>query len=142
VVTITVTPEMVTARRHWVEALEYDGYEQAQSRLRVDDRYCCLGVACDVSGLGDWEARGQVDEVNAQWYVVPLGLKAPIRPTVAESASLMPMPVAEALGVPTNAQTELTSLNDNGTPFKAIAAVLRGPRWFGPNLDLTMEVHR
>ena len=42
-------------RKAWVEALRSDDYEQAQSVLRyIDNQYCCLGVACDISGLGEW----------------------------------------------------------------------------------------
>lgn len=43
------------AIRTWVEALRSGRYEQAVGALRDDaDRYCCLGVACDVSGIGAW----------------------------------------------------------------------------------------
>jgi hypothetical protein len=32
----------------WVEALRSDEYKQGKGRLRQDDEFCCLGVACDV----------------------------------------------------------------------------------------------
>ena len=35
--------------KHWIEALRSGNYKQAQSALRRDDTYCCLGVACDLS---------------------------------------------------------------------------------------------
>lgn len=39
----------------WVEALESGEYQQGRGALRNDDdTYCCLGVACEVSGLGSW----------------------------------------------------------------------------------------
>lgn len=39
----------------WVAALRSGNYKQGQGRLRrADDTYCCLGVACDVSGRGEW----------------------------------------------------------------------------------------
>lgn len=41
--------------RKWIDALRSGEYEQGEYRLRVGDQFCCLGVACDVSGLGNWE---------------------------------------------------------------------------------------
>jgi hypothetical protein len=38
----------------WVDALRSGKYEKCQWRLRRGDRYCALGVVCDVSGLGEW----------------------------------------------------------------------------------------
>lgn len=40
----------------WVAALRSGEYKQGRCALRLlDDSYCCLGVACDISGLGEWE---------------------------------------------------------------------------------------
>jgi hypothetical protein len=45
--------------RAWVDALRSGRYEQGHGRLLTvaDDvkRFCCLGVACDISGLGHWD---------------------------------------------------------------------------------------
>jgi hypothetical protein len=45
----------------WVEALRSDEYKQGKGRLRQDDEFCCLGVACDVfrkaTGEGEWLGR-------------------------------------------------------------------------------------
>jgi len=42
----------------WIAALRSGEYAQAHHRLRRDDRYCCLGVACDLfhqsGGDGEW----------------------------------------------------------------------------------------
>jgi len=35
----------------WVVALRGGKYQQARYQLRHDNRYCCLGVLCDVQGL-------------------------------------------------------------------------------------------
>ena len=49
------TPEQQAEhRRELVEALRSGRYKQARFNLRVDDEYCCLGVACELSGLGEW----------------------------------------------------------------------------------------
>ena len=37
-----------------VDALRSGDYKQARDKLRRGDSYCCLGVACDISGLGEW----------------------------------------------------------------------------------------
>lgn len=39
-------------RDKWCEALESGNYKQGTKRLRKDGKYCCLGVLCDVAGLG------------------------------------------------------------------------------------------
>lgn len=44
-------------RKIWVAALRSGKYQQAQGALRAGDGFCCLGVACDISGLGDWAHR-------------------------------------------------------------------------------------
>ena len=42
----------------WLEALRSGKYEQAKGCLRKDDRYCCLGVLCDVVDPSGWELIG------------------------------------------------------------------------------------
>lgn len=40
----------------WLEALRSGRYKQGQFRLRSEnDKFCCLGVLCDISGEGEWE---------------------------------------------------------------------------------------
>lgn len=42
-------------RRDWVKALRSGQYKQGRGYLRsYRDQYCCLGVACDLSGCGKW----------------------------------------------------------------------------------------
>ena len=41
-------------RKELVRALRSGDYTQVKQRLHTDDGYCCLGVACDISGLGEW----------------------------------------------------------------------------------------
>ena len=42
-----------------VIALRSGDYEQGRNTLRDGDRYCCLGVACDISGLGEWASDAE-----------------------------------------------------------------------------------
>lgn len=39
----------------WCEALESGKYQQERQMLCSGDKFCCLGVACDISGVGDWD---------------------------------------------------------------------------------------
>lgn len=52
----------------WKEALLSGKYKQGVGVLRTpEDKYCCLGVACDISGLGEWRRQDNGDEWD---YVV------------------------------------------------------------------------
>ena len=52
---------MNEAAKAWVDALRSGRFRQARHALRVLDydsrlpSLCCLGVACEISGLGKWE---------------------------------------------------------------------------------------
>ena len=46
-------PNKVNLRK-WVEALRSGKYKQTRGALRDGDAFCCLGVACDISGTGKW----------------------------------------------------------------------------------------
>lgn len=71
-----------SVKKKWVAALESGEYKRGTSRLRKPDeegvdRFCCLGVLCDISGIGDWgvenapnSARSYVTENGAD-YTMP-----------------------------------------------------------------------
>jgi hypothetical protein len=43
--------------RRWIEALRSGEYEQGRGFLKLDGRYCCLGVLCDLAakdGAFEW----------------------------------------------------------------------------------------
>lgn len=43
-----------------VDALRSEDYRQGRNQLRLNDRYCCLGVACDIAaknGVGHWSGE-------------------------------------------------------------------------------------
>jgi len=35
--------------QEWVKALRSGDYEQIDGALRINEKYCCLGVACDIA---------------------------------------------------------------------------------------------
>lgn len=110
-----------------VEALESGEYTQAQSRLRTEDGFCCLGVACDVAssfGIGEW-SRG-----------FEQGWQFNTPDSVYDEIAVLPQRVREWLGVQ-HSQMELskwnsgetaigaTTMNDSGKSFEEIAAKIR-----------------
>ena len=51
-------------RELWTRTLRSQLYRQGKTKLRVGDTYCCLGVACDLFGLGKWVVGEDVPLVN------------------------------------------------------------------------------
>lgn len=92
------------------EALRSDKYKQTSSRLRDGDRFCCLGVLCDISGLHEWEEDG----------------------TYGGNEGILPWKVMEWAGMSTaggnvvlNGElTCLAELNDSGMAFTNIADII------------------
>lgn len=86
------------AIRQLVDALRSGRYKQGKDALRIDDSYCCLGVACDISGLGEWKGTNIYDDdgrfVETQWcYELPSG---------ASSSDVLPQAVAYYYGFESN----------------------------------------
>jgi hypothetical protein len=99
----------------WVEALRSGKYVQATGALHMGDGFCCLGVACEISGKGWW--RGLYYETNGG----------------DENKSVLPKDVVDWLGVEDDnptivreefSSTSLAELNDGGATFEEIAVVI------------------
>lgn len=105
-------------RAKWVKALRSGDYKQARGQLKKVDGnrvgMCCLGVACDLSGLGKW------DESNA--YITGEN----------REDSVLPTEVMDWLGLADDSgcfhekgrTIGLTDKNDKGASFKQIAAII------------------
>lgn len=123
----------------WAEALESGRYPQGYGRLRTEDGYCCLGVLCDISRLGEWDPDGCY---LGERFVVPgrVGAWAQLSGTFERRADQsanphLVMPELRKLG-----SVFLSDLNDDvySDPdddrepvtwdFKRIAALIR-ERW-------------
>ena len=101
------TPEeQAQNRKQWVTALRSDDYVQATGRLRDGDRFCCLGVACDISGLAEWEEGNR--------YL--------------EEKETLPQQVRDWLGLENAAggyiASSLSNLNDTRVSFDEIADMI------------------
>ena len=128
------TPEQQAAnRRIWIEALRSGKYGQGTAGLRSLDQYCCLGVACEVSDLGNWENKGD-DYDTFRLYDGSLSRQERLNSVELVGEALPPPAVLRWLGLKTDqgqfrlesGVTEmLTSLNDNqGYTFEQIADVI------------------
>jgi hypothetical protein len=92
-------------KARWLTALRSGQYQQARGRLRYDDRYCCLGVLCDISGQGSWSKS----EYGAWLYSLPGG------PTYGE---VLPNGLDDDVE---SQEGQLSGMNDLGQPFSIIA---------------------
>lgn len=103
-------------RRLWVEALRSGKYKQARRRLKNPrtGAMCCLGVACEISGLGAFDSSG--------CYRTPGEV----------SDDVLPLSVRRWLGLISidGAYGDLTDdnclagLNDSGKRFSTIARII------------------
>jgi len=109
--------EQAEHRQQWLDALRSGNYQQTRGTLKYDDRFCCLGVACDISGLGEWV---YTSDSKTQGYTVKDVLLL----------SVLPKDVMNWLGVSSstafdkNMINSLASLNDLGYGFNDIAKVI------------------
>ncbi len=103
-------------RERWIEALNSGEYKQGKKGLRLaNGSYCCLGVLCDISGLGEW------DEGTSYWdYTVP---------GVGASAGMPHHNVLRVLGLDGEVAAILANSNDNGSTFAEIAAEIEARVW-------------
>ncbi len=102
----------------WVAALRSGKYKQGWTRLHREEEFCCLGVACEISGLGRWMADDDGSDII--WY---LGY-----------TSVLPPVVQHWLGVPNELGLQLQTrqahfvglecLNDEGMTFSQIADLI------------------
>lgn len=69
------TLEQLQENRYlWIAALRSGAYRQGHFALRCDDRYDVMGVACDISGLGQWEEGSVVHKYRVYDEEVTVGL--------------------------------------------------------------------
>ena len=95
----------------WLARLRDPNAKQARGRLREGDSMCCLGHACDVSGVGEWK-----DD------------------SYSGIADVLPCAVSDWLGMDSlrgvfrylehGLSSHLADLNDNGLTLSQIADVI------------------
>lgn len=73
----------------WIEALRSGKYAQAVGRLRDDENcYCCLGVLCDISGLGLWGGNSYRVDDDVSFFGLPGRLQKEAGLSLTEAGEL------------------------------------------------------
>jgi len=106
----------------WIDALESGEYEQTKGLLKRKDSYCCLGILCQISGLGEFK---QLMGDKFFSYILTNG----------ETCSLAALPneILEWAGMSdmygnfdkSDGFSTLSILNDSGKTFREIAEIIR-----------------
>lgn len=107
-----------SVKKLWVNALRSERYEQGKNYLRIDNKFCCLGVLCDIYRLetenDNWEL---VNNYNYEF----LGCSGFLPKDVCEWADINTDPFVFYLN---NKKAYLTTLNDIGVTFKEVAELI------------------
>lgn len=100
-------------KENWVAALENDKYKQATGSLRTpEDRFCCLGVLCDIVDPEGWERR-YGNAPGGGWW------------TYNSNASALTKGMLLQIDMDESFQWMLIEKNDHGDSFKKIAVWIR-----------------
>lgn len=114
----------------WKEALLSGKYKQTRNLLKDHDGFCCLGVLCDISGLGEWKStmtQRYIYVVNAQHETGSKYINGGF------SSTVLPDEVAKWAGLDNNPsvqlpdkeqRTFLSDRNDRGDTFEQIVQLL------------------
>jgi hypothetical protein len=90
--------------RRWVKALLSGKYKQGKAELRDgSNRFCCLGVLCDISKRGVWADTA---------YIVGFHDR---------NSEVLNDEMLEWAGLSDELQNQLAEINDNGSRFATIA---------------------
>ena len=124
--------EQAEHRRKWVEALRSGKYYQITGALRNALGHCCLGVACEISGLVKWKEA----ENEAGYLYGAYTLEAVVDLDTDDEAIFtteLPEAVCDWLGVrytdggfqdESGIFTSLANANDKGVTFAEIANII------------------
>lgn len=119
----------------WLAALRSGDYKQGKHVLRAGDKFCCLGVLCDLAfKAGRVETRQLDDVVNEDGEPVTTGyvdtngmIRSGVLPqSVVDWAGLNDSNPAVVVDPESGYKSRLSSLNDAGRPFTKIADYIEG----------------
>ena len=117
------TPEQDELIERWCRALESGEYDQSSGRLKNKNGYCCLGVLCEVAGIKPEIYQSETPGLFS-YEGEAYGLPRSVMQTIGINTKF-----GRFTGVHPETKTEevidLTILNDYGTDFSAIAALIR-----------------
>lgn len=102
-------------KKLWLEALKSEKYKQGRGALKKKDRFCCLGVLCDLHRIRfkkeKWGKQGKHFEVY-------LGCSIELPEAVRKWAKLKERnPIIDSI--------HLSAYNDKGSSFNEIADIIK-----------------
>ncbi len=106
--------------KKWVAALRSGEYKQGRNWLLAQDRFCCLGVACNLFDASKWEESREGEKIVGFGHGVMVfdGQNQSLPSCVREWLGL-----ADAEGRHIHGTT-LSGLNDTGRSFTDIADLI------------------
>ena len=126
--------EQAEHRRKWVEALRSGEYEQGQGALPQERNgtfeYSCLGVACEISGLGEFVPRSNPQSNAFNFVVDGDQSQHVVMPDMVQYWLGLPDDVQDWLGLSDrhgwydNHTGSLVNSNDFGASFNVIADII------------------
>jgi hypothetical protein len=109
-------------KEKWVSALLSGDYKQGEGYLRDEDKFCCLGVLCDLA-----VKDGVIDP--------PFKATSGIYLYDGENSAFLPEKVSQWAGLDSDNpipnvprvedQNSLSGYNDDGIPFNEIAQIIK-----------------
>ena len=116
-----MTDEQKAVRTAWVEALRSGEYKKGIHSLRRNDTYCCLGVLCDVSGVGEWKSIGGTKYTTVYAYTT----ENEANHTTLPELVMNHVGLASDIGRKNEGiLTSLVAANDGGLNFNQIADII------------------
>ena len=119
------TPEeQVEHRKMWVGALRSGEYKQGRNNLcwKTGDtyEYCCLGVACEISGLGEFVLSSGL---TSGYLGFIMDEEQPQNATLPDAVQEW-LGLHDSCGFYGGGKGSLIELNDAGVPFTSIANII------------------
>jgi hypothetical protein len=109
-------------KEKWLEALRSGEYEQGRERLRSGDKFCCLGVLCEIyrkdMDNGEWRTYDKDDILFQTGATSKFGTLPRVVINWSELPDDNPNVTHDGM------VNTLASLNDNGESFETIADVI------------------
>lgn len=101
-------------KTEWIAALRSGKYKQGRGKLRVDDKFCCLGVLCDLYDNKNWFDTKEI-HIFGQGSIYSYSLDNTV------NRNFLPYHVQKGLQLKYEDTVELAQMNDDGKTFDEIA---------------------
>ena len=92
----------------WIGEIRGTKYRQGKNYLRQKDRYCCLGVLCDIMDNSKWEISSKVNN----------------RYSYGNYTDVLDYRIRKQAGISFLQMLLLMKMNDSGKTFEEIAKVI------------------